>query len=166
MKQLELESNSTPSVDECAALLMEVVPLIMRTIRLEMRQRRADLSVPQWRALAYIHRHEGTSLSRVAAYLGLGAPTASKLVDFLVAGGLVHRQDDPEDRRRVTLFVTEQGRAVLQTAQEITRSRLTERLATLSPEERDGLAGALRLLEAVFEPDRLASGADQRSAQA
>ncbi len=165
MKQLALESNSTLSLDECAALLMEVVPLIMRTIRLEMRQRTADLSVPQWRALAYVHRHEGTSLSKLAAYLGLSAPSASKLVDVLVAGGLVHRKGDPADRRRLTLSVTKRGRAVLQAAQEVTRSRLAERLALLSPEERDGLVGALRRLEAAFEPDRPCSSVDQHAAE-
>ena len=65
--------------------LMEVVPLVMRTFRAEMRGSRAnDLSVPQFRALGFVHRKPGTSLSDVAEHIGLALPSMSKLIDGLV----------------------------------------------------------------------------------
>ena len=52
--------------------LLDVVPVIMRTIRTEMRsQRSADLAVPQFRALLFINQNPGSSLLAVAHHLGL-----------------------------------------------------------------------------------------------
>ncbi|MGH2504870.1 MAG: MarR family winged helix-turn-helix transcriptional regulator, partial [Ktedonobacterales bacterium] len=73
-----------PSGDDSAPLaaaLMEVAPLVMREIRTRMRQSRgAGLSVPQFRALGYLRRHPGCSLTEVADHLGLSVPATSRLV--------------------------------------------------------------------------------------
>src|SRR5215217_7612844 len=92
------------SPKHCAAELFEVVPLIMRAMRAEVRRQRApELSMPQFRALAFIGRNEGAALSDVAAFLGLGLPSTSKLIDGLVEARLVTREIAPGDRRRVCL---------------------------------------------------------------
>ena len=60
------------------------MPSVMRFIRTEMRSHRAlALGVPQFRSLVLIERTAGTSLTGVAAQLGLTPPSASKLVDGL-----------------------------------------------------------------------------------
>ena len=57
---------------ELASKLVEVIPLVMRAIRSHMRANRAlDLSVPQYRALGFVVRHPGASLSQVAEHQGL-----------------------------------------------------------------------------------------------
>src|SRR5690349_2776005 len=117
MELLENRSNNPASAEACAALMMETVPSVMRTIRAEMRHRRpCDLSVPQFRALAFIRRHPGASLSDVAEHLGLTLPAASTLVDNLVARDLISRAPNPENRRRVTLTLTPPGQAAFAAA--------------------------------------------------
>ncbi len=153
--------NSTPSADECAALLADTVPLIMRTIRAEMRKHRsADLSVPQFRALAFIGRHPGTSLSAVAEYIGLTLPSISKMIDRLKARGLVARRDAPDDRRRICLELTPLGQATWQSSTQATRTHLAEQLAALSPEERTVITQAMRSLHCVFSREE---GVEQSS---
>ncbi len=96
--------------DEAARELLEVVPVIVKDIRSEMRSRRSpDLTVPQFRTLAFVDRNKGTSLSAVANHMGLTLPSTSKLVDGLLARGMLTREDNPADRRRVKLGVTNHG---------------------------------------------------------
>jgi MarR family transcriptional regulator for hemolysin len=143
------------SPDECAHEVLEVVPLVMRTIRAEMRSHRTpDLSVPQFRALAFLNRCEGASLSDVAEHIGLRLPSVSKLMDGLVERSLVKRETHPDDRRRVTLALTARGRTMLQTAHEATRACLAGRLATLPVSERAAVAQAMRILHPLFVSGR------------
>jgi len=143
------------SSDECAHEVLDVVPLVMRTIRAEMRDRRTpDLSVPQFRTLTFLNRHEGASLSDVAEHIGLRLPSMSKLMDGLVARNLVKRQTHPDDRRRVTLALTARGRTTLQTALEGTRACLAERLATLPASNLAAVAKAMQILRPLFLSSR------------
>src|SRR3954462_5416243 len=98
------------SSQNCAADLLEVVPMIMRAMRAEVRRHRLpELSMPQFRALAFIGRNEGAALSDVALFLGLGLPSASKLVDGLVESEFVIREIARGDRRRVQLALSPAG---------------------------------------------------------
>lgn len=123
----------------------------MRVIRTQLRKHGArEVSVPQFRTLAYLNRNEGTSLSDVAEHIGLTLPSMSVLVDGLVSRGLIVRQTHPEDRRRMTLGLTERGRKKLRMAREATASYLEEKLGTLSGAERGTLIQAMQVLREVF----------------
>ena len=135
----------------CAQELLEVVPAVMRFIRAEMRgHRAAGLSVPQFRTLVFIDRAEGTSLGEVAEHLGLTPPSACKLVDGLQGKGLVTRTQCPEDRRRVTIEITPEGKRSLADARRETKSSLTAVLAALDAVERAGITKSMKLLRGVF----------------
>lgn len=64
------------------------------------------------RLLGGIRRNGGSvgSVGKVAKDFGISKQAASKLVDTLVIRGYVERGTDPEDRRRLTLKLTERGR--------------------------------------------------------
>ena len=72
----------------------------------------------------------------------------SRLVDRLVALGLVLRQDDPQDRRAITLTLTEEGRRVEHRVAAAER-RLYKKLADLT--QGQTLEPALDLLRAVAQ---------------
>jgi DNA-binding MarR family transcriptional regulator len=147
------------SPDDCARELLEVVPPIMRVIRAEMRSRTTlELSVPQFRALSYLNRHAGASLSPVADHIGLTRPAMSILIDGLVNRKLVARETDPVDRRRLTLSLTRQGQSLYAAARQHTQARLAGRLAALSPAEREALAASLEQLRSLFVPQEEAAG--------
>ena len=68
-----------------------------------------DLSLPQYRVLALLG--DGSTASSVLARkLAVSPPTVTAVVDGLVGRGLVERQADPEDRRRLTLLLTRDGK--------------------------------------------------------
>ena len=94
----------------------------MRAIRREMRAAASPaLTVPQLRALLFVNRNPEVNLSKVAEHLGVGVTGASGLVDRLVRHGLLARETDPNERRRIQLTVTPDGRARLDAAVSATR---------------------------------------------
>ena len=152
MKQLGLETISATSISDCSALILDVVPLIMRRIRGEMRPHSMPgLSVAQFRTLIYLERHPGTSLSDVAEFLGLTMPSASKLVDRMVMDKAVFRRI-AQDRRRISLSLTERGQTVLELARLEARDQLADSLKELSLEDLAAVTSALDILDKAFSP--------------
>lgn len=145
--------DHTPSIDETAHQVFDVVPQVMQNLRAEMRRRRGpEISVLQLRALAYLRRNPGATLSSVAEYVGLTLPSMSSQVSGLVARNLIDRSISSEDRRFVTLTLTEQGRSLLETARQGTQESLAKTLSTLSADERAIVVEAMNLLARVFAP--------------
>jgi DNA-binding MarR family transcriptional regulator len=137
---------------ECAARVMETIPLLMRFIRADMRTHSADsLSIPQLRSLAFLKRNPGASLSEVAEHLGVTCATASTTIERLVQRNLVQRTDHPQERRRVVLNLTEEGKQLLEESQQKTRAHIAEILEDLSPEQVSQIEEGLTLLKNVFE---------------
>lgn len=139
------------SPQECARELLDVVPLIMRDIRTEMRSRRtAELNVPQFRTLLFVSRNTGSSLSQVADHIGLTLPSTSKLVDDLIKGDLMTRQEQTADRRRVSLAVTARGFTLLEASRKGTLAYLADKLEGISGAERETILKAMKALRNVF----------------
>ena len=142
------------SPDACAHEILEVIPQIMRAIRTEMRSRRtSELSVPQFRMLAFLNRQAGASLSEVAEHVGLTLPSTSTSVDRLVTRKLVAREASKTDRRRVTLSLTPAGKAILKSARKGTQTRLAEILNGLSAADRVTVMRAMQALHPLFTSD-------------
>jgi DNA-binding MarR family transcriptional regulator len=57
----------------------------------------------------------GVSSGDLVRQLGVSKQAASQLIDTLVLRGYLERQANPDDRRRMTLYVTERGRAAAAT---------------------------------------------------
>jgi DNA-binding MarR family transcriptional regulator len=142
-----------PSSDECAHVVFEVVPQVMQRVRAEMRRRRGpEISVLQLRALAFLRRNPGTTLSSLAEHVGLTLPSMSSQVSGLVARNLIDRSVSAEDRRFVTLTLTEQGRTLMETARQGTQESLAKNISHLTADERAVVVDAMNLLARVFTP--------------
>jgi DNA-binding MarR family transcriptional regulator len=147
------------SAEQCAGEILEVVPLIMRHIRTEMRSHRGEgLSVPQFRVLTFLGRNPGASLSELADHHGLTLPSMSAMVDGLVGRALVLRQTSSTDRRRVILTLSARGRILLRRARLATRARLAQHLEGLSPAQCAQVAATMRDLRPLFTSPQSNSG--------
>jgi DNA-binding MarR family transcriptional regulator len=150
------------NTDVVARELLDGVPVIMRTIRTEMRSHRVnELTVPLFRSLMFLERHPGVSLQDLAGHLGLTSPSVCKIVDGLVARSMVQRQHSNSDRRKINLALTDAGQNVLDEARTSTQARLTDRLASLSAEQCKTVILALQILQPLFLPagDKIIPGA-------
>ena len=142
----------TATARQCAAEVLETVPLVMRVLRARAQAGGSpELSMPQLRSLAFVGRNEGAMLLDVAAFLGITAPAASKLVDGLVAAGLMGREAGTSDRRCVALRLRAAGRRIHRRAVESAEQYLAEHLEALKPGARGGLLRAMRVLRSIFD---------------
>lgn len=144
-----------PSPEGCAREVLEAVPLAMRAIREHLRKHGARiLSVPQFRTLLFLSRHKGTSLSDVAEHIGLTLPSMSTLIDGLVDRNYAVRRTDPDDRRRMTLTLTERGETTLKSSRQATQTYLAEQLNRLPETDRKTIVTAMQILRQVFAGDK------------
>lgn len=74
-------------------------------------------------------------------------------LDRLEANNLITRTVDPDDRRRVQVALTDQGREIIDQAMDAHVSRLDEVLAGIDDDQRTGLADLLRTLLVRLEQD-------------
>ena len=98
-----------------------------------------------WESLRYLERANRFSKTAGAlvTYLGLTKGTVSQTLKALESKGLVKKQADPKDRRRVRLTLTAKGKRCLRSDP----LRLTEEaLSALPATTRAGLAGGLESL--------------------
>jgi DNA-binding MarR family transcriptional regulator len=102
-----------------------------------------DVSLTQVKALAALSDGELT-VKELAERLGLSLPGASRAVDALVSRGLLHRREDPDDRRQKRLRATDAGRDALQRLDEARLAGLAAFAATLPVAKCRRLSGALR----------------------
>ena len=96
--------------------------------------------------LTAIRELEPATLNQVAGQVGRGAPAVSRAVDALVRSGHVERRADPDNRRRLQLRLTDEGRS------EMTRptggdASLESRLAKLASSELRALERGIEILE-------------------
>jgi DNA-binding MarR family transcriptional regulator len=104
-----------------------------------------------WRVLLMLARgsHSGRSMGEIASHTALPAPTATRVVDRLVADGLAYRQNDPVDRRRVLVHLAAGGREVVERVCGSIERRVGTALGAVRTPERVQLA---RLLEDLATP--------------
>ncbi len=158
--------EATP--EYCASELLEVIPLMMRVIRAQVRSHSSpELSIPQFRALAFLGRNQSAMLRDVGDFLAITIPAASRLIDGLVAAGFSTRVIDPADRRKVMLTLTAAGRRKYAAALKVSAEFLAERVERLSALERERLAHAMKSLRSIFadEPPETGNLPLKRSAR-
>ena len=66
-----------------------------------------------WRVLRHLADEAGHTMGEIAERLEMNPPTLTKLIDRMVGKSLVQRAADPEDSRRVLVYVTDAGLGLL-----------------------------------------------------
>jgi DNA-binding MarR family transcriptional regulator len=96
--------------------------------------------------MSVIGSKEPATLNEVAEEVGRGAPAVSRAVDTLVRAGLVERTQDPANRRRLALRLTDGGREELANVPKA-GSGLAMRLERLAQSELRAIERAIEILE-------------------
>lgn len=129
-----------------------LVGAIARMYRRLRAERGADeLNDTQYTVLAMVTREGPRSPSELGAFARVTPPSMHQAIGCLVDAGLVSRESDPGDGRRVLVVATPKGQQV---ADDIRRRRhewLDSRLDALSPDERKTLADAARILRGIAD---------------
>jgi DNA-binding MarR family transcriptional regulator len=101
--------------------------------------------------LAEVRHRPGLGVSELAVFENVARSVMSERVKRLQAAGLI--ASDPglhQDRRRIGLVITDEGRELLEMITMRRRNWMAERLAALSPDEREAVEVAVASLERII----------------
>lgn len=108
------------------------------------RARTHDLTVIQYNILEYLYFNDGKGISKLADCVYLSLPNASREVRKLNEMSLIKKQQDPKDRRKTYIFLSEEGKLIMDKAFGIMTSHLEDKLKDLSCNEQKQLEENMR----------------------
>jgi DNA-binding MarR family transcriptional regulator len=101
------------------------------------------VTVPQLRVLVMVDTRGPLNLAAVAAGLEVNPSNASRTCDRLIKSGLLDRRDSAEDRRNVTLTLTDAGKKLVDKVTRHRRTTIARVLREMAAKDRELLARAL-----------------------
>ena len=104
------------------------------------------LQVPEWRVLASLSDGDGMTIGELATLALQRQPTMTKIIDRMTEAGLVERRPDDSDRRKVRIFISDDGRRRVDAALADAKTHEREVLADYSPAEAAQMKSMLRTL--------------------
>jgi DNA-binding MarR family transcriptional regulator len=134
---------------ETARELLEIVPLVMRTVAAQLRAG-GELPAPAHFGLLSILSERSRMLTELAAIQGVSLPTMSNSISAMVERGWVRRTAPASDRRVVIIEVTVAGRAALERVARAAEAHLAEVLGPLDAPSRRRLHAGLSVLRRLF----------------
>jgi DNA-binding MarR family transcriptional regulator len=93
------------------------------------------------------HSQKPLTMSKLSAELTVPMSSATRIVDWLVNGGMVERVNDPNDRRVVRVSISETGRELYESGLVHNQKRMSRLLKDFTSEERTQL---LYLMNKLF----------------
>jgi len=125
---------------------------IVRQMRRDTERQEQGPSLMQAMLLHLIHEHPGIGVAELARMQQVRSPTMSSQVKALEAAGLVERTAPHEqDRRRSGLHVSQAGHAALRQLRDQRHDWLSQRIARLTPDQMEALAGAIDALNILAD---------------
>ena len=108
---LEEESMATPRMKDQLAYMIASLNRQLEA-ELEDRLRPGGVPIEQYRILEVLDAKEPAAMGEIAQQSLIEAPTLTKIVDKMVAEGLVYRAPDANDRRRVLILTAPAGKTL------------------------------------------------------
>lgn len=137
-------SSDLPITEHLAYLLAQANREISRQLGERLRQE--GVPIEQWRILTILANGKGHSMGELAEAVLLNHPTLTKMIDRMVSDALVYRTQDPKDRRRVLLYLSDRGKALAKQLEPLAQSheaRIIQRYGDKSTNELKRLLGSL-----------------------
>ena len=94
--------------------------------------------------LLCLWREDGLKMIDLGQCAGLEPSTMTGLLDRMERDGLVHRADDPDDRRVIKVFLTDEGRNVRKPVLRVLEGTLNKVFTGITPEALDQMKNTLR----------------------
>jgi DNA-binding MarR family transcriptional regulator len=112
------------------------------------------ITIPQFRTLVILANRGPINLATLAGLLGVQPSATGRMVDRLVAAGLIDRLPHPTSRRELLAALTRRGRDVVRRVTAHRRAEIAAIVEKMPSPERHGLVRALTAFTAAGgEPD-------------
>jgi DNA-binding MarR family transcriptional regulator len=113
--------------------------------------RKQGLRVPEWRVLACLHDRDGAMITHLARIALVEQSRLTRIIAGMEARGLLVRQNDPKDGRRVRVYLTAEGRNLTTHLVPQAQAHEAALLSRLAPDDAERLKPILRALIEILE---------------
>lgn len=109
------------------------------------------LTIPQCYTVETLGQKGKLTMNELSSELGTAISTVTRVVDLLVRDGIVGRSENPKDRRKVCIELTEKGRELEQKLKKCSEDNAREILNAIPKEKRENILESLELLNQAVE---------------
>ncbi|GLX80192.1 MarR family transcriptional regulator [Thalassotalea insulae] len=137
--------------------LLVSIRKVIRAIDLHSKQlnKLSGLTGPQLLILQEIARIKGVTASQVAKQINLSAATVTNILDRLENRGLIERVRSSEDKRRVSLYLSEKGRNSLIDAPQLLQEHFISQFCNLADWEQSLLLSSMQRIATMMDANEL-----------
>ncbi|MBA6377882.1 MULTISPECIES: MarR family winged helix-turn-helix transcriptional regulator [unclassified Colwellia] len=115
----------------------------------------SGLTSPQLLIMLEIDKVSGINSSQVAKNVNLSAATVTNILDRLENKGLVSRVRSTQDKRRVSLYLTEDGQALLLNAPQALQEHFIDKFSNLAQWEQSQLLSSMERLAGMMDANEI-----------
>lgn len=149
MAHLDPPLDATDDVDAVTRAVLTASRLLVAISARSLAEVEDRVTLPQFRMLLVMSGRGATKLVALAELLEVAPSTALRMVDRLIAAGLVDRRPNPEDRRETLLTLTPEGQRTVETVIARRRAEIGDIVQRLTPVQRLALVEALDAFNAA-----------------
>lgn len=113
-----------------------------------------DVSTEQWIILDELWRKDGLSQLELATATMRDQPSTSRIINTLTKRGLVYRAQDPLDKRKNLIFLTDKGKELQEALIGVVKQTIAESVKGIDPKDLDTCMEVLRLIRANTRSNR------------
>jgi len=115
----------------------------------------SGLTSPQLIIMQEIDKASGVNSSQVAKNVNLSAATVTNIVDRLESKNLVSRVRNTEDKRKVSLYLTDDGKAILLNAPQPLQEHFIKNFANLAQWEQSQMLSSIERLAEMMDANEI-----------
>jgi DNA-binding MarR family transcriptional regulator len=115
----------------------------------------SGLTSPQLLIMLEIDKASGVNSSQVAKSVNLSAATVTNILDRLENKGLISRVRNTQDKRKVSLYLTEDGKALLLNAPQALQEHFIDNFANLAQWEQSQLLSSMERLAGMMDANEI-----------
>jgi DNA-binding MarR family transcriptional regulator len=133
--------------------ILSVLPSLMHALFHDYEGTGLDLPInrTQAKVLMIVEKLQGATMTHLSHMAGLEKGSFTAVADRLIAAGFVERGRDPQDRRKIILLLTEEGRFVAHKIIAKVESHIDKKISQLNKTQRVELVNALEVLSKSAE---------------
>jgi DNA-binding MarR family transcriptional regulator len=115
----------------------------------------SGLTSPQLIVLKEIDKNDGYMVKDIAQSINLSSATVTSILDRLEARAYVIRERSVTDKRKVGLYLTEQGKAVIKDAPRPLQTHFIDRFEKLQDWEQTQLVSTMQRIASMMDAEKL-----------
>jgi DNA-binding MarR family transcriptional regulator len=115
----------------------------------------SGLTSPQLLIMLEIDKVSGVNSSQVAKSVNLSAATVTNILDRLENKNLISRVRDTQDKRKVGLYLTDDGKALLVKAPQALQEHFIDKFSSLAQWEQSQLLSSMERLSEMMDANEI-----------